>query len=124
MAEVFVRRTRIGAPAENVFEWHASPGALQLLTPPWERAEVVEPTPDIHDGARGALRVRIGPFSVRSEFEHGGYQEGREFQDVQISGPFRRWEHTHRFIPNGPNACWLEDSIGSRHRKMWRSADA
>ena len=111
MAAVFVRRSHIEAPAEKVFEWHARPGALERLTPPWERAEVIEPAPGIRDGARGALRVRVGPFPVRWEFDHRGYQEGREFQDVQTAGPFRRWEHTHRFIPDGPNACWLEDSI-------------
>jgi ligand-binding SRPBCC domain-containing protein len=111
MAAVFVRGSHIEAPAEKVFEWHARPGALERLTPPWERAEVIEPAPGIRDGARGALRVRVGPFPVRWEFEHRGYREGREFQDVQTAGPFRRWEHTHRFIPDGPNACWLEDSI-------------
>ncbi|MGH9865913.1 MAG: SRPBCC family protein, partial [Candidatus Acidiferrales bacterium] len=44
-------------------------------------------------------------------FEHLGYIEGREFQYFQRSGPFRRWEHTHRFIPDGPEACWVEDHI-------------
>jgi len=111
MTEIFVRRTRIEAPAEKVFEWHARPGALERLTPPWEPVEAVEPSPSIHDGARGAFRVRVGPFHVRWDFEHKGYQEGRQFQDFQRSGPFRRWEHTHRFIPDGPGACWLEDRI-------------
>ena len=111
MSETFIRRARIEAPAEKVFAWHAQPGALERLTPPWEPIEILEPAAGIRDGAHGAFRVRMGPFRVRWEFEHRGYAEGREFQDFQRSGPFRHWEHTHRFIPDGVAACWLEDSI-------------
>ena len=35
----------------------------------------------------------------------------RQFRDVQTSGPFRRWEHTHLLTPEGPEACRLEDCI-------------
>jgi len=111
MSNIFVWRSRIEAPAEKVFEWHAQPGALERLTPSWEPIEIIVPAQSIHDGARGAFRVRVGPFRVRWEFEHRGYVEGRQFQDLQRSGPFRRWEHTHRFTPDGPAACWLEDRI-------------
>ena len=41
-SERFVHRTRIAAPAEEVFRWHARPGALERLTPPWEPVEVIE----------------------------------------------------------------------------------
>ena len=103
MSETFVRRSRIEAPAEKVFAWHAQPGALERLTPPWEPIEILEPAAGIRDGAHGAFRVRMGPFRVRWEFEHRGYVEGREFQDFQRSGPFRRCELAA--------ACWLEDRI-------------
>ena len=32
--QIFVRRSRIEAPAEEVYAWHALPEALQKLTPP------------------------------------------------------------------------------------------
>jgi ligand-binding SRPBCC domain-containing protein len=111
MSELFVRRSRIEASAEELFRWHAEPGALERLTPSWEPLEVVERAPSIQNGARGILRVRVGPFPVRWVFEHRDYEEGRQFRDVQVEGPFRRWDHTHRFIPDGPRACWLEDRI-------------
>jgi len=109
--DVFVRRTRINAPAAEVFRWHARPGALERLTPPWEPVEVVEHTGGIENGARVVLRVRIGPFAQRWVSEHRDYQEGRQFRDVQVEGPFARWEHTHRIEPDGPSACSLEDHI-------------
>ncbi len=111
MSKLFVRRSRIGVSAEELFRWHAEPGALERLTPRWEPLEVVERAPSVQNGARGILRVRVGPFPMRWVFEHRDYEEGRKFRDVQVEGPFRRWDHTHCFIPDGPQACWLEDRI-------------
>ena len=108
---VFVRRTRIAAPADEVFRWHARPGALERLTPPWARAEVVERSGGIEDGARVVLRIPLGPTRARWVAEHRDYIEGRQFRDVQVEGPFARWEHTHRFETDGPHACLLEDRI-------------
>src|SRR4029077_11216177 len=65
---------------------------------------------------RGALRVRFGPFRLRWVFEHRDYIEGRQFRDVQLSGPFRRWEHTHLFTPEGPGVCILEDRLTTNYR--------
>lgn len=104
----FTAVSRIEAPAEEVFRWHAEPDALKRLTLPWEPVEILEPAPGIQDGDRG---VRVGPFHVRWVFEHREYVEGRQFRDIQISGPFRCWDHTHRIIPEGPKACRLEDTI-------------
>jgi ligand-binding SRPBCC domain-containing protein len=111
MAQLFAKRSRIDAPADVLFRWHAEPGAFERLSPPWEPVEFIVPAPGIRNGDRGVLGVRLGPFRVRWEFEHRNYIEGRQFQDVQIRGPFRRWEHTHRFIPDGDAACWLEDRV-------------
>ena len=108
---VFVASSRIEAPAERVFAFHESPGALQRLTPPWEPVEFIERPPNIKDGARAILRVGPWPFRVRWVLEHRGYVAGREFSDVQVSGPFRSWKHTHRMTPLGPSACTLEDRI-------------
>jgi ligand-binding SRPBCC domain-containing protein len=108
---VLVAQSRIDAPAEEVFRWHAVPGALERLTPPWEPVEVLQAAPGVRDGDRGVLRVGIGPFRVLWKFQHLDYIEGRQFRDVQISGPFRLWDHTHRITPDGPDACWLEDRV-------------
>jgi uncharacterized protein (TIGR01777 family) len=110
MAE-FVKRSRIAAPAEAVFRWHARPGALERLTPPWTTLAVVERRGGIENGARVAFTLPIGPTHVRWVAEHRDYLDGRQFRDVQIEGPFTRWEHTHRFEPDGPAASHLEDRI-------------
>jgi ligand-binding SRPBCC domain-containing protein len=111
MSEVFIKRTHFDVSAERLFAWHAEPGALEWLTPPWERMEVEIPAPNLQDGSRGVLRVRVGPVFLCWRFEHCGYMAGRQFRDVMLRGPFKKWEHTHSFQPDGPDACWLEDRI-------------
>jgi uncharacterized protein (TIGR01777 family) len=107
----FLKRTRIAAPAEAVFAWHARPGAFERLAPPWEHVELLEQTGGIKDGARVVLRVGSPPVTMRWVAEHRDYIEGRQFRDAQVSGPFARWVHTHTVEPDGPEACWLQDSI-------------
>ncbi|HEX7898056.1 MAG TPA: TIGR01777 family oxidoreductase [Planctomycetota bacterium] len=102
----FVRRTRIAAPAEEVFRWHARPGAFERLVPPWERVEVLARSGGIDAGARATVRTSHGEWVA----EHTEYREGRMFKDVQRQGPFKRWEHTHLFEPDG-DGCFLEDRI-------------
>jgi ligand-binding SRPBCC domain-containing protein len=108
--EVFVRRTRIPAPAAAVFQWHDRPDAFAQLTPPWERVRVVERTGGIANG-RMTLEVQFGPLRRRWVAQHVNFQPGRQFRDVQIEGPFARWEHTHTVEPDGRSACYLEDRI-------------
>ena len=107
----FVKRTRIAAPAGEVFRWHARPGAIERLTPPWTKLHVIERSGGIENGARVVFEVPMGPLRVRWVAEHRDYVEGVQFRDVQLEGPFARWEHTHRVEPDGPDACVLEDRI-------------
>ena len=112
--QLFVASSKIAAPAERVFAFHEAPGALEKLTPPWEPVEFVQRPANIRDGARAVLRVGPWPFKQRWELEHRGYIQGHEFHDVQISGPFRSWEHTHRMMPasdGDASASVLEDRI-------------
>jgi ligand-binding SRPBCC domain-containing protein len=109
--EIFIHRSRIEAPAVDVYAWHALPEALERLTPPGEHIEVIERTGGIERGGRVVLRFGRWPFRRRWVAKHLDYEEGRYFSDVQVSGPFAFWKHTHTFEPEGPAACTLEDRV-------------
>lgn len=109
--ETYIRRSRISAPAAEVYAWHALPGALELLTPPDERVKIVEKTGGLERGGRVVLQFGRWPFQRRWVAEHQDFQEGRYFSDIQVSGPFAYWKHTHTFEPDGPSACFLEDRV-------------
>ncbi|HYD83614.1 MAG TPA: NAD-dependent epimerase/dehydratase family protein, partial [Opitutus sp.] len=112
----FSLTTRIERPAPEVFAWHERPGALARLCPPWERVEIMEASGGVRDGARVRVRTKIGPVWSEWWVEHRDYVEGAQFRDVQVSGPFAKWEHVHRFRPDeaNANACWLTDEITYR----------
>lgn len=109
--EVFRKSSRLPEPAGRVYEWHARPGALERLTPGWESVELVERSGGIADGDRAVLRLGLGPFGVTWVAEHRDGVPGRQFRDVQVRGPFARWEHTHLFDPVEEGGSVLEDRI-------------
>jgi uncharacterized protein len=112
VSEQFIYRSQMPASADVVYAWHAKPDALSLLTPPWENARVIERTGSIEQpGSRVKIRLRAGPLLQTWTAEHTACEPGRMFRDVMIAGPFRRWEHTHLFIPDGRNKSWLEDRV-------------
>ena len=111
MGETCVARSHLAAPADEVFAWHERPGAFERFSPPWEQVRVIAHEGTIRDGDRTVLRMRVGPISRRWVAVHRDYRAGRQFRDVQIEGPFARWEHTHLVEPAGANASTLIDRI-------------
>jgi ligand-binding SRPBCC domain-containing protein len=63
MAE-FVYRSHMPVSADALWDWHARPGALERLTPPWDRVRVESRTGGLEDGARVTLSVPVGPRRV------------------------------------------------------------
>jgi len=111
---VYQRRTRVAAPLDAVWDFHSRVAGLEALTPGWLnlRIEAVrgpdgESDPEILEaGSRIDASLRpfgIGPrqrwTSVITERERDG--AAAYFRDEMEGGPFRRWEHTHRFFADG-----------------------
>jgi len=108
--EIFEKRTRLNAPAQRVWEWHGRPDALERLSPPGERVRVIHRT---HDGLVEGSRVTlaVGRLGLTWIAEHRDVVPGVGFRDVMVKGPFARWEHTHRFEPDGPDRSVLVDRV-------------
>jgi ligand-binding SRPBCC domain-containing protein len=107
----FVKESRLEAPTQQVFAFHESPGALQRLTPPWERVEVESGGDSIQVGARVVLKTSLGPIPLRWVAEHTEYDPPSLFADRQVSGPFARWYHRHRFLDDGQGGTILRDEV-------------
>ncbi|MFB6305055.1 MAG: SRPBCC family protein [Haloferacaceae archaeon] len=111
---VYRRRTRVAAPLSEVWDFHSRVDGLEALTPGWMNLEVEsvrgpegEPDPEVLSvGSR--IRMSVRPFDVgpRQSWVSRITEREREdgaawFVDVMEEGPFRTWEHTHRFFADG-----------------------
>lgn len=116
------RQVRIAAPLDEVWEFHSRIEGLVGLTPDWMnlRVEAVrgpdgEPDPDVLEaGSRARLSVR--PFGVGPRQRWTSRILSREkdedsgvFRDTMEDGPFRRWDHTHRFVARGDETVVHDD---------------
>ncbi len=113
MSNLFTRESTFHAPVEEVFNWHARPGALERMSPPWDPLEIVSKDATIEKGARVVMKLKATPLPVKITWtaEHVLYQPHTIFRDIQVQGPFAKWTHTHRFQPLDETTCTLEDSI-------------
>lgn len=106
----FQRTLTIPASVGELFAWHERDGAFERLTPPWESVRVIDRKGTIHDSDTTTLQMKVGPFKIRWVAEHHDFKLNEQFCDLQVKGPFRHWDHTHRF-EGSENTATLTDHI-------------
>lgn len=117
--EICEYQTPITATPQQVFDWHERPGAFTRLSPPWEKVNVISRTGGvgsgigsaIGDGARVVLRVRPWGVPLKWVIRHQDFISGKQFLDVQESGPFATYQHLHQFAPGGDDTTILTDRM-------------
>lgn len=118
-------------PAEEVFAWHARPGAVHRLSPPWQPIRVVREASSLRDG-EAVFALPAGRRWV-ARHDPDGYIPGEQFVDELVSRPFVapvRWRHEHRIVPAAHGASltdrvattaprrFVEPMFGYRHRQL------
>jgi len=106
----FTRSIEFPRSARQVYDWHASKGALPKLIPPWQKVTVVRHD-GIAEGSLAILRLHLGPLPIIWQARHTDVVPGQQFRDIQLAGPFKSWSHLHRLQPIGPATCVLTDEI-------------
>src|SRR5215831_12248797 len=107
-SRVWLARTRT-----EVFAFFAAPENLRRLTPPSLRLEVVAGPPTLTTGAVLDLKLSWLGVPLRWRAFIREWDPPYRFVDVQVRGPYARWEHRHRFLEER-GGTWLEDRITYR----------
>ena len=95
---VLERAQRLDPPPEDVFPFFADALNLERITPPWLGFRVVTPAPiEMRAGTRIEYRLKLHGIGLRWHTEIVLWDPPRRFVDVQCSGPYRLWHHTHSF---------------------------
>ena len=98
--------------AAEAYAWHMRRGAFERLAPPWEEPRVISPFAPPAVGGTVELHVPVLPgvqMVWLSDFAE--VREGERFRDIQRTGPFDFFDHTHRFEAKGEHASVMEDRI-------------
>ncbi|MDB4946385.1 MAG: cyclase/dehydrase [Labilithrix sp.] len=107
----FRKETTFPVPAATLWAFHERPDAFSLLSPPWQKTEILQPPTSLAVGTVVILRARIGPLWQRIVAKHVAYEPGRMFADEMVEGPFAKWRHVHTVTPQGENASTLVDEV-------------
>ena len=101
----------VPAPIEEVFAFFDDPANLPRLMPPLVpiRLERIEPAPP-RPGSVFEFRYGIGPFRRAWIVRLTERVVNERFVDETLSGPMRRFHHSHTFTP-GRRGTWIEDRI-------------
>ena len=96
---VLERTQVVPVPAEEAWEFYASPRNLQAITPPWLFFRIEEAPGELRSGSLLRYRLRLFGVPIRWLTEIRAWEPPRTFVDLQLRGPYRLWEHTHTLTP-------------------------
>jgi len=102
----------VGAPLDEVFNWHARPGAVVRLAPPWVPVPVASEAASLSDGR--AVLVLPGGLRWVARHDPAAYDPPRRFADELASRPLSAalpWRHVHEFAEAGPASTRVTDRV-------------
>ena len=95
---------------QETFSFFEDPTNLARITPRWLAFQLVTPRPRMEQRAQIDYRIRWCGIGLRWRSLIVEYEPPFFFIDKQIKGPFRFWEHAHRFHPTEEGTL-VEDEV-------------
>jgi ligand-binding SRPBCC domain-containing protein len=108
-----LRREQVleGTPDE-LFAFFADARNLEALTPPLLRFRVITPEPiEMGAGTFIQYRLRLHGVPVGWKTLIQAWEPPHRFVDVQVSGPYALWHHTHELTPVGSAQTLMRDRV-------------
>jgi ligand-binding SRPBCC domain-containing protein len=106
------RSQPVGIPVEQAFAFYGDTLNLEPMTPPWLHFHVTNAGPvTMEPGALLNYRLRLHGVPIRWTTRIEIWEPPTRFVDIQLSGPYALWEHTHEFEPNGSGGSIIRDRV-------------
>ena len=111
MADYIVEsRLWLPKPRADVFAFFTDPTNLLRVTPPWLHLRLVDSPSSLSAGAVLDFRLAWLGVPLRWRTYVREYDPPFRFLDVQVRGPYARWEHRHVFLSEATGTT-VEDRI-------------
>ncbi|HEX2329694.1 MAG TPA: SRPBCC family protein [Candidatus Angelobacter sp.] len=98
-------------PLAEVFSFFSRAENLEALTPAWLKFRVLDVNPQpVQKGTIIQYKLQLRGLPLRWASEIVQWEPPHSFVDLQRSGPYKLWRHTHRFIAKG-NSTRIIDEV-------------
>jgi len=105
------RTTIIRAPLRDIFDFFSGPENLGRITPPEMGFRITSgPNRRLQEGDRIHYAMRVFGLPLRWSTKITLWRDGEAFADLQESGPYKYWLHTHTFRET-PNGVEMHDRV-------------
>jgi ligand-binding SRPBCC domain-containing protein len=100
-------------PREKVFAFFQNPQNLFGITPDWLdfRMDVARQGEEVFEGAEYDYHIRWLGLRIKWRSRIKAYDPPRSFTDIQIAGPYAKWEHTHVMQEDGDRTMILDSVV-------------
>lgn len=100
----------IARPIDEVFMFFSDAHNLERITPPWLGFKILSmSTSSIREGTEIQYRLRLDGIPVRWRTKILEWNPPHRFVDIQKSGPYRLWHHTHIFEAEGDRTRMIDE---------------
>ena len=108
---VLERSIWVRHPVKDVFPFFAAAENLERITPPELGFRIRTSLPiEMRRGALIDYAIRLHGIPMKWRTEITSWDPPHSFEDTQLSGPYKKWVHTHRFTENAGGTV-IEDRV-------------
>lgn len=98
--EVIRKYQWINCDVSQVFPFFSNEKNLELITPSFLSFKVLgKDTPTVRQGTAIEYSLKMRGISFKWKSLINKFEDKKSFTDTQINGPYKKWVHTHQFIP-------------------------